>query len=244
MGEGRLSEIMVTVGDAPGCHVVRNNTNILKDCMHQNLPHGAVMLSATARHLISARTGSSAISRSTLRLLPQLLHSVPPYAGPHALCCTSAPALPARAAPARRASTMAAKASLELEAVDIHNPESYNFVLGHCKCAAAPLHAPPLATLAPPPPAQRPDAPPPCRPSPPPQATRHAHPHARGPFPPAAHFIKTVEDLAEVMAMSGGGAKWGVAFNEASGDPANEKMPGAHANRQRRRRWRVPPTCR
>jgi adenosine/AMP kinase len=32
-----------------------------------------------------------------------------------------------------------------------------------------------------------------------------------------AHFIKTVEDLAEVMALSPPGAKWGLAFNEASG---------------------------
>jgi adenosine/AMP kinase len=32
-----------------------------------------------------------------------------------------------------------------------------------------------------------------------------------------AHFIKTVEDLAEIMAASGLGAKWGLAFNEASG---------------------------
>ncbi|GBF94852.1 hypothetical protein Rsub_08024 [Raphidocelis subcapitata] len=41
-----------------------------------------------------------------------------------------------------------------------------------------------------------------------------------------SHFIKTVEDLAEVMAGAGGGAKWGVAFCEASGDPQNEAMPG------------------
>ena len=32
-----------------------------------------------------------------------------------------------------------------------------------------------------------------------------------------AHFIKTVEDLAEIMAASVPGAKWGLAFNEASG---------------------------
>jgi uncharacterized protein len=32
-----------------------------------------------------------------------------------------------------------------------------------------------------------------------------------------AHFIKTVEDLAEIMAAAGLGAKWGLAFNEASG---------------------------
>jgi uncharacterized protein len=32
-----------------------------------------------------------------------------------------------------------------------------------------------------------------------------------------SHFIKTVEDLAEVMASSVPGAKWGLAFNEASG---------------------------
>ena len=32
-----------------------------------------------------------------------------------------------------------------------------------------------------------------------------------------SHFIKTVEDLAEIMAASGLGAKWGLAFNEASG---------------------------
>jgi len=35
-----------------------------------------------------------------------------------------------------------------------------------------------------------------------------------------------VEDLSEVMAAAGGGAKWGVAFNEASGDPENAEMPG------------------
>jgi adenosine/AMP kinase len=32
-----------------------------------------------------------------------------------------------------------------------------------------------------------------------------------------AHFIKTVEDVAEIMAASVPGAKWGLAFNEASG---------------------------
>jgi uncharacterized protein len=32
-----------------------------------------------------------------------------------------------------------------------------------------------------------------------------------------SHFIKTVEDLAEIMAASVPGAKWGLAFNEASG---------------------------
>jgi adenosine/AMP kinase len=32
-----------------------------------------------------------------------------------------------------------------------------------------------------------------------------------------AHFIKTVEDLAEIVAASVPGAKWGIAFNEASG---------------------------
>jgi uncharacterized protein len=32
-----------------------------------------------------------------------------------------------------------------------------------------------------------------------------------------SHFIKTVEDLAEIMASSVPGAKWGLAFNEASG---------------------------
>jgi adenosine/AMP kinase len=32
-----------------------------------------------------------------------------------------------------------------------------------------------------------------------------------------SHFIKTVEDLAEIMAASVPGAKWGIAFNEASG---------------------------
>jgi adenosine/AMP kinase len=31
------------------------------------------------------------------------------------------------------------------------------------------------------------------------------------------HFIKTVEDLAEIMASSVPGAHWGLAFNEASG---------------------------
>jgi adenosine/AMP kinase len=31
-----------------------------------------------------------------------------------------------------------------------------------------------------------------------------------------AHFIKTVEDVAEIMAASVPGAKWGLAFNEAS----------------------------
>jgi adenosine/AMP kinase len=31
------------------------------------------------------------------------------------------------------------------------------------------------------------------------------------------HFIKTVEDLAEIMASSVPGATWGLAFNEASG---------------------------
>jgi len=32
-----------------------------------------------------------------------------------------------------------------------------------------------------------------------------------------SHFIKTVEDLAEIMAISVPGAAWGIAFNEASG---------------------------
>ncbi len=32
-----------------------------------------------------------------------------------------------------------------------------------------------------------------------------------------SHFIKTVEDIAEIMASSVPGAKWGLAFNEASG---------------------------
>lgn len=32
-----------------------------------------------------------------------------------------------------------------------------------------------------------------------------------------------------MMASAGGGAKWGVAFCEASGDPNNEKMPGEAA---------------
>jgi uncharacterized protein len=32
-----------------------------------------------------------------------------------------------------------------------------------------------------------------------------------------SHFIKTVEDLAEIMASSVPGARWGLAFNEASG---------------------------
>jgi len=32
-----------------------------------------------------------------------------------------------------------------------------------------------------------------------------------------SHFIKTVEDLSEIMAGSVPGAKWGLAFNEASG---------------------------
>ncbi len=32
-----------------------------------------------------------------------------------------------------------------------------------------------------------------------------------------SHFIKTVEDLGEIMAGSVPGAKWGLAFNEASG---------------------------
>jgi len=32
-----------------------------------------------------------------------------------------------------------------------------------------------------------------------------------------SHFIKTVEDIAEIMAGSVPGAKWGLAFNEASG---------------------------
>ena len=32
-----------------------------------------------------------------------------------------------------------------------------------------------------------------------------------------SHLIKTVEDLAEIMASSVPGAKWGLAFNEASG---------------------------
>jgi len=31
-----------------------------------------------------------------------------------------------------------------------------------------------------------------------------------------SHFIKTVEDIAEIMASSVPGAKWGLAFNEAS----------------------------
>ncbi len=32
-----------------------------------------------------------------------------------------------------------------------------------------------------------------------------------------SHFIKTVEDIAEIMAASVPGSKWGLAFNEASG---------------------------
>jgi adenosine/AMP kinase len=32
-----------------------------------------------------------------------------------------------------------------------------------------------------------------------------------------SHFIKTVEDIGEIMASSLPGAKWGLAFNEASG---------------------------
>jgi uncharacterized protein len=32
-----------------------------------------------------------------------------------------------------------------------------------------------------------------------------------------SHFIKTVEDVAEIMASSVPGAQWGLAFNEASG---------------------------
>jgi uncharacterized protein len=32
-----------------------------------------------------------------------------------------------------------------------------------------------------------------------------------------SHFIKTVEDLAEIVASSVPGARWGLAFNEASG---------------------------
>jgi hypothetical protein len=32
-----------------------------------------------------------------------------------------------------------------------------------------------------------------------------------------AHFIKTIEDIAEIMAASVPGARWGLAFNEASG---------------------------
>jgi uncharacterized protein len=32
-----------------------------------------------------------------------------------------------------------------------------------------------------------------------------------------SHFIKTVEDLAEIMASSVPSAMWGLAFNEASG---------------------------
>lgn len=32
-----------------------------------------------------------------------------------------------------------------------------------------------------------------------------------------SHFIKTVEDIGEIMASSVPGAKWGLAFNEASG---------------------------
>lgn len=32
-----------------------------------------------------------------------------------------------------------------------------------------------------------------------------------------SHFIKTVEDLSEIMASSVPGAQWGLAFNEASG---------------------------
>ena len=61
---------------------------------------------------------------------------------------------------------------LDLEVVEIENPNGLNFILGH------------------------------------------------------SHFIKTVEDLAEVMAQAGGGAKWGLAFCEASGDPDNADMPG------------------
>jgi hypothetical protein len=57
---------------------------------------------------------------------------------------------------------------------------------------------------------------------PPPQTPRPTTPT---PTPPA-HFIKTVEDLSEVMAAAGGGARWGVAFCEASGDPDNADMPG------------------
>jgi adenosine/AMP kinase len=41
-----------------------------------------------------------------------------------------------------------------------------------------------------------------------------------------AHFIKTVEDLAEIMASAGPSAKFGLAFNEASGDLDNKDFPG------------------
>jgi hypothetical protein len=43
--------------------------------------------------------------------------------------------------------------------------------------------------------------------------------------PPAAHFIKTVEDLYEVCVQASPALKFGIAFNEAS--PGYEAMPGA-----------------
>lgn len=41
---------------------------------------------------------------------------------------------------------------------------------------------------------------------------------------PAAHFIKTVEDLYEALVQSSTALKFGIAFNEAS--PGYEAMPG------------------
>jgi adenosine/AMP kinase len=42
---------------------------------------------------------------------------------------------------------------------------------------------------------------------------------------PAAHFIKTVEDIYEALVQSSTALKFGIAFNEAS--PGYEAMPGA-----------------
>ncbi len=43
-----------------------------------------------------------------------------------------------------------------------------------------------------------------------------------------SHFIKTVEDIGEIMASSLPGAKWGLAFNEASG-PCLVRTEGSDA---------------
>lgn len=43
-----------------------------------------------------------------------------------------------------------------------------------------------------------------------------------------SHFIKTVEDIGEIMAGSVPGAKWGLAFNEASGPCLVRSEGSAH----------------
>jgi hypothetical protein len=117
---------------------------------------------------------------------------------------------------------------LELEVVDIENPKEYNFILGHgeavvqgysrhsaklcdkCQkhvllCIAAVLR------------------------SHNPVCCCHCHcccccclllTYQR----PAAHFIKTVEDIYEALVQSSTALKFGIAFNEAS--PGYEAMPG------------------